>query len=153
MKVFWEAIGAFEWTLDQSAVINEGIRREMPVKIWKCDGSIQQYGIYWNLRFKFNCLSICELGFTILFDLDWTVSHSVTDLLRLGIWNIARIANAVHCYSWLSGNKDCHEFRFSIVISVSNVTSPLDFFKNCQNFQYSWIYRVIFLKFIQGDSF
>ena len=32
----------------------------------------------------------------------------------------------VHCHSLLSGNKNCHEFRFSIVrivISVSNVTS------------------------------
>ena len=41
--------------------------------------------------------------------------------------NIARIANAVQCHSWLSGNKYCHEFRFSIVrivISVSNVTNP-----------------------------
>ena len=43
--------------------------------------------------------------------------------------NIARIANAVHCHSWLSGNKDFHEFRFSIVrivISVSIVTSLQD---------------------------
>ena len=43
--------------------------------------------------------------------------------------NIARIANAVHCHSWLSGNKDCHEFRFiivRIVISVSNVTNLFD---------------------------
>ena len=42
------------------------------------------------------------------------------------IINIARIANAVQCHSSLSGNKDCHEFRFSIVkivISVSNVSS------------------------------
>ena len=34
--------------------------------------------------------------------------------------------NAVQGHSWLSGNKDCHEYRFSIfriVISVSNVTS------------------------------
>ena len=41
--------------------------------------------------------------------------------------NIARIANAVQCHNKLSGNNDCHEFRFSIVrlvISVSNVTSP-----------------------------
>ena len=40
--------------------------------------------------------------------------------------NIARIANAVHCHSCLSGNKDCHDFRFiivRIVISVSNATS------------------------------
>ena len=29
--------------------------------------------------------------------------------------NIARIANAVHCHSWFSGNNDCHEFRFSIL--------------------------------------
>ena len=31
-----------------------------------------------------------------------------------------------HCHSWLSGNKDCHELRFSIVrivISISIVTS------------------------------
>ena len=43
--------------------------------------------------------------------------------------NIARIANAVHCHSLLSGNKNCHEFRVSIVrivISVSNVTSLQD---------------------------
>ena len=45
------------------------------------------------------------------------------------VGNIARIANAVHCHSWLSGNKDCHEFRFSIVrivISVSIFTSLQD---------------------------
>ena len=39
--------------------------------------------------------------------------------------NIARIVNAVHCHSKLSGYRDCHEFRFSIVsivINVSNVT-------------------------------
>ena len=43
--------------------------------------------------------------------------------------NIARIANAVHCHSLLSGNKNCHEFKFStdrIVMSVSNVTSLYD---------------------------
>merc|ERR1711989_268880 len=43
--------------------------------------------------------------------------------------NIARIANAVQCHSLLSGSKDCHEFRFSIVrivIIVSNVTSLKD---------------------------
>ena len=40
--------------------------------------------------------------------------------------NIARIANAVQCHSYLSGTKDCHEFRFSIVrivISASTVKS------------------------------
>ena len=45
------------------------------------------------------------------------------------VLNIARIANAVHCHSLLSGNKNCHEFRVSIVrivISVSNVTSLQD---------------------------
>ena len=45
------------------------------------------------------------------------------------IENIARIANAVHCHSLLSGNKSCHEFMVSIVrivISVSNVTSLQD---------------------------
>ena len=43
--------------------------------------------------------------------------------------NIARIANAVQCHNQLSGHKDCHEFRFSIVrilVSVSNVTSLQD---------------------------
>ena len=43
--------------------------------------------------------------------------------------NIARIANAVQCHNWLSDNKDCHGFRFSIiriVISVSKVTSLWD---------------------------
>ena len=48
--------------------------------------------------------------------------------------NIARIANAVQCHSWLSGNKDCHQFRFSIVrivISVSIVTSLQDCFNRC----------------------
>ena len=52
------------------------------------------------------------------------------------IKNIARIANAVQCHNQLSGNKDCHEFRFSIVrivISVSNVTSLQDCLFNCQN--------------------
>ena len=50
--------------------------------------------------------------------------------------NIERIANAVQCHSWLSGNKDGHEFRLSIVrtvISVSNVTSFQDCLFNCQN--------------------
>ena len=43
--------------------------------------------------------------------------------------NIARIANAVHCHFLLKGNKNCHEFKVSIVrivISVSNVTSLQD---------------------------
>ncbi len=35
--------------------------------------------------------------------------------------NIARIANAVQCHNWLSGNNDCHEFRFSIVRIVISV--------------------------------
>ena len=67
--------------------------------------------------------------------------------------NIARIKNAVHCHSWLSGNKDCHEFRFSIVrivISVSIVTSLQDclvsqktILQNCDNWDtdcnsYNW---------------
>ena len=29
--------------------------------------------------------------------------------------NIARIANAVQCYSLLSGHYDCHDLSFSIV--------------------------------------
>ena len=46
--------------------------------------------------------------------------------VRLFIWSISRIANVVQCHSLLSvsGNKDCHGFRFSIfriVISDSNV--------------------------------
>ena len=48
-------------------------------------------------------------------------------IISFNLWNIARIANAVQCHSQLSGNKDCHEFRFSIVrilMSVLNVTSP-----------------------------
>merc|ERR1711989_71199 len=48
--------------------------------------------------------------------------------------NIARIANAVQCHSKLSGNKDCHELRFSIVrivISVTNATSLLDCLCHC----------------------
>ena len=47
--------------------------------------------------------------------------------------NVARIANAVHCHSKLSGNNDCHKFRFStviIVISFSNVISFQNIF-NC----------------------
>ena len=50
--------------------------------------------------------------------------------------NIARIANAVQCHNWLSGNNDCHEFWFSIVrivIGVSNVTSLQDCLFNCKN--------------------
>ena len=42
-------------------------------------------------------------------DADWI------NLLSKMSLNIARIGNAVYCHSWLSGNKDCHEFRFSIV--------------------------------------
>ena len=48
---------------------------------------------------------------------------------NVGDKNIARIANTVQCHNYLSGNKDCYETRFSIVsivISVSNVTSPYD---------------------------
>ena len=44
--------------------------------------------------------------------------------------NLPRIANAVQCHNWLSGDKDCHESRFSIVssvISVSDVTNPCDY--------------------------
>ena len=47
-------------------------------------------------------------------------------LKALVMKNIAGIANAVQCHSWLSGNKDCHKFRLSIVrivISVPKVTS------------------------------
>ena len=74
----------------------------------------------------------------------WQQSQNI-GLRSTYILNIARIANAVQCHSWLSGNKDCHEFRFSIlriVISVSIVTSLQDcfkivkivnFFNNCQN--------------------
>ena len=32
--------------------------------------------------------------------------------------NIARIANALQCHALLSGNTDCHEFKFSIVTSL-----------------------------------
>ena len=56
-------------------------------------------------------------------DADWI------NLLSKMSQDIARIGNAVHCHSWLSGKKDCHEFRFSIVrivISVSIVTSLQD---------------------------
>ena len=55
---------------------------------------------------------------------------------------MARIANAVQCHNLLSGNKDCHEFRFSIVktvINVSNVPSLQDclfkIVKNCLSCQ------------------
>ena len=50
------------------------------------------------------------------------------------IKNIAKIANAVQCHSWLSGNKNCHEFRFSIVrivISVSKFTGLWDCLCHC----------------------
>ena len=51
--------------------------------------------------------------------------------------NIARIANAVQCHSWLSDNKDCHDFRFSIVRIVISVTSLRIVFvavvNNCHN--------------------
>ena len=70
------------------------------------------------IMLQYLCNNICFVG-TVCFDI-W-------------IWvfekNIARIANAVHCHTWLSGNKDCHEFRFSIVrivISVSIATSLQD---------------------------
>ena len=73
-----------------------------------------------------------------------TPSHTHTSTPRwTGMINIARIANAAQCHSLLSGNKDCHEFRFlivRIVISVSNVTSLQDclnvknYCQNCQHF-------------------
>ena len=54
-------------------------------------------------------------------------NHTILAKNWLGRWiNIARIANAVQCHNYLSNNKDCHKFRFSIVrivVSVSNVTS------------------------------
>ena len=60
----------------------------------------------------------------------WPLKHLIRVMRRHDLTkNIARIANAVHCHSWWSGNKDCHEFRFSIVrivISVSIVTSLQD---------------------------
>ena len=64
----------------------------------------------------------------------WWISPNWLSILNTQIQiqiriNIARIANAVHCHSCMSGNKDCHEFRFSvlrIVISVSIVTSLQD---------------------------
>ena len=58
----------------------------------------------------FKCANLCQ-----------SVKISVTEE------NIARIANAVQCHNLLSNNKDCHEFRFSIVRivnSVSNVKIP-----------------------------
>ena len=60
----------------------------------------------------------------------WPLSHC--DI------NIARIANAVHCHSSLSGHKDCHEFRFPIVrivINVSKATIFQDYNCHCQNCQ------------------
>ena len=65
----------------------------------------------------------------IFFDGNW--QQCVSEYLILGGKgycgkNIARISNAVQCQSQSSGNKDCHESRFSIVrnvISDSNVTS------------------------------
>ena len=44
--------------------------------------------------------------------------------------NIARIANAVQCHSWLSGNKDCHEFRSQDcrLVSQSVTRSPIELF-------------------------
>ena len=60
-------------------------------------------------------------------------SISKVGIVLLGqLKNISRSANAVQCHNWLSGTKDCHEFRFSIVrtvrtvitvITVSNVTN------------------------------
>ena len=86
----------------------------------------------------------------------WLKQTIISDFYYNITINIARIANAVQCHSWLSGNKDCNEFRFSIVrilISVSVVTSLQDFFfkivkfvNNCQNCQKNSqnSYRVIF---------
>ena len=47
-----------------------------------------------------------------------TLDGSVCALYEV---NIARIANAVQCHNWLSDNKDCYEFRFSIVRIVISV--------------------------------
>ena len=63
--------------------------------------------------------------------------------------NIARIANAVQCHSLLSGNKDCHEFRFSIVrivISVSNVTSLFKMASQCLSVREvgGWVGMLVF---------
>ena len=45
--------------------------------------------------------------------------HIIGNSMSRGdISNIARIANAVQCHNWLSDNKDCHEFRFSIVSKI-----------------------------------
>jgi len=54
----------------------------------------------------------------------------------------------VHCHSWLSGNKDCHEFRFSIVrivINVSIVTSLQDCLVS-QIYLYKCISQNVFVK-------
>ena len=50
--------------------------------------------------------------------------------------NIARIANAVHCHSELSGIKDCHEFRFSIVRIVAKINKPLALIMDISLFLY-----------------
>ena len=41
--------------------------------------------------------------------------------------NIARIANAVQCHSKLSGHNDCHEFWFSAVWNVNNITQAMPY--------------------------
>ena len=63
----------------------------------------------------------------------WTFFLIFSSFRYHNLKNIARIANAVQCHSCLSGNKDCHEIRFSIVrivISISIVTSLWDWFRN-----------------------
>ena len=51
------------------------------------------------------------LGSWINRDFSLTDSQDFT----IDIQNIARIANAVQCQNQLSGNNNCHEFKFSIV--------------------------------------
>ena len=91
------------------------------------------------LRSSYHCLfkniahvrSICKFDPNCIrvFVYLCTWEHCFWGPRNISFSKIARIANAVHCHSWLSGNKDCHEFRFSIVrivISVSIVTSLQD---------------------------
>ena len=84
-----------------------------------------------------------------------TIFHQLNKKLFASLKNIARIANAVQCPNWLSDNKDCHGFRFSIfriVISVSNVKSSCSC-KNCEIMWCVWILNVCYTFWLRVNKF
>ena len=118
---------------------------QIPFRVWNSDHCVpykETKRMFLNGGAQKMCNSKGSKGFN--------KHKSSVDAIAIFESCIARIANAVHCHSWLSGSKDCHEFRFSIVtivISVSNVSRIFKFSKivkfvnnwpTCQNLSCLW---------------